>query len=267
MNDLPITLRFTEPYLFADALKRLAIGHSRSDVQIGINTIDPWVRTNHMQLAIDKCPTLKIRGTKKEFHLAEKPRTSYSEIKDLGLNVGKNLSWTAHINNKLKKAVRVFSSFRRNVAFKVITFIKLGLYKSLILSILLYGLDCLILAKYDLQSVEKFQRKAVKWITDQYEDYTKQLRLLNILPLTMYLLLNNLLTLSNLVKENSDHIDLPEINEQTGRKTELFNLQTRRIGKTRTQLVYRNCRIANRIDNEEDFSKPEGLKNRLLELC
>ena len=35
--------------------------------------------------------------------------------------------------------------------------------------------------------------------------------------------------------------------------------------KTRSELVYRNCRIANRIDNEVN-SKTEGLKNRLPEM-
>ena len=146
------------------------------------------------------------------------------------------------------------------------TFIKLGSCKSLIVPILVYELDCLTLTKYDLQILEKFERKVVKWITGQYEDYTNQLRLSNILPLPMYLQLNNLLTLSKLVKENSEHIDLPEINEQRGRKTELFNLQKRRIEKIRTEFVYRNCRIANTTDNEVNFSNPKGMKNRLLEL-
>ena len=142
--------------LFADdSSKILAIGHSQSDVQIDIGAIDSWVRTNHMELAIDKCSALKIRGTEKEFHLAGKPLKTDSEVKDLGITVGINGSWTAHINDRLKKANRVCFSIRRNVAFKVNTLIKLGLYKSVILPILLYGLNCLTLAKCDFQSLEK----------------------------------------------------------------------------------------------------------------
>ena len=117
-------------------------------------------------------------------------------------------------------------SIRRNVTFIVNTFIKLGLYKSPILPILLYELDCLTLAKTDLQNLFYFKKKilkAVEWRTGQFEDCKSQLRLLNILSLSMYLQLKNL-TLSKLVKENSEHIDLPEINEQRGRETELFSL-------------------------------------------
>ena len=40
INDLPDVLRFSEPYLFADDLKKLAPSHNQSDVQIDINTID-----------------------------------------------------------------------------------------------------------------------------------------------------------------------------------------------------------------------------------
>ena len=72
VNDLPDVLRFIEPYWFADDLKILAIGHNQSDVQNDIDAIESWLRTNHMELAIDKSSTLKIRGTKKEFHLAGK---------------------------------------------------------------------------------------------------------------------------------------------------------------------------------------------------
>ena len=236
INDLPNVLRFSEPNLFADDFKILAIGHSQSDVQIDMDAIDSWIRTNHMELAIDKCSMLKNRGTEKEFHLAGKPLKTDSEVRDLAITVGKNFSWTAHINNRLKKANRVFYGIRRNAAFKVNTFIKLGLYKSLILPILLYGLDCLTVVKYEHQSLQKLQRKAVKWIKGQYEDYTNQLRLLNILPLPMYLQLDNLPTPSKLVKENSEHFDLPEINEQRGRKTELFNLEKRRIEKPELNL-------------------------------
>ena len=55
INDSPDFLRFSVPYLFADVLKILAIGNSQSDVQIGIDAIDSWVRTNHIELAIDIC--------------------------------------------------------------------------------------------------------------------------------------------------------------------------------------------------------------------
>ena len=83
------------------------------------------------------------------------------------------------------------------------------------------------------------------------------------LPLPMYLQMNNLLTLSKLASEENEHVDLPEINELRGRMKELFYLR-----KTSTVKMRRvaDCRIANRIDNAIDFLKTAGLKNRILKL-
>ena len=78
--------------------------------------------------------------------------------------------------------------------------------------ILLFGLNCLTLAKTDLQSLEHFQGKAVKWTMGQNEDATRQMQLLEILQLPMYLQLNRLLTLSKVVEENCEHNEVPEIN-------------------------------------------------------
>ena len=39
-----------------------------------------------------------------------------------------------------------------------------------------------------------------------------------------------------------------------------------KIEKTRTEFVYENCRLANRTDNEVNFSQPERLKNRLPDM-
>ena len=58
INDLAGILRFTEWYLSSIELKKLVIGHRQSNVQNEIDAIDPWLRKNHMELAIGKCSTL-----------------------------------------------------------------------------------------------------------------------------------------------------------------------------------------------------------------
>ena len=89
---------------------------------------------------------------------------------------------------------------------------------------------------------------------------------MNILPLPMDLQLISLSTLSELVQEVSEKFDLPEFNEQRGRTTRFFNLQKRKIKKTRFEFAYRDCRKADKNYQEVNFSKSEGLTNRLLEL-
>ena len=79
------------------------------------------------------------------------------------------------------------------MAYKAKTFVKLGSYSPLALSELLYELNFPSPSKADLMNQEKLQWKAC-----------------NLLPLSMYLQRNNLLTLSPLVGEKNEHVDLPE---------------------------------------------------------
>ena len=137
----------------------------QGDFDGDIDAIDSWVGPKLMELAIDKCLTLKRGGTHKEFHLSEKRLKTVSENKDFGITLSKNLSWEAHIKNRLNKANRAFYSIGRNLAYKVKAFNEVGFYKSSILPILLLELDCLKLPKSDPQNLEKFQRKTSKWIT------------------------------------------------------------------------------------------------------
>ena len=65
INDLPDVLRFSDPYLFADDLKILSIGYSDTEFQEDINAVQNWVATNKMELAVDKCAILNIRGPEK----------------------------------------------------------------------------------------------------------------------------------------------------------------------------------------------------------
>ena len=106
----------------------------------------------------------------------------------------------------------------------------------------------------------------MRWITGQNEPYENQLRLLNILPLPMYMQMNDVLTLSMLTQEGRDDIEIPEINKVPGRSTELYTLRKVSLEKARNEFVFKNCRLANRIDNEINFMEPRGLKNRILNL-
>ena len=64
-------------------------------------------------------------------------------VKDLGIHVAADVLWKRQIEERIKKANKVLYMLKRNVATKVKTFVKLGLYKSTILPVLLYGFTCL----------------------------------------------------------------------------------------------------------------------------
>ena len=97
--------------------------------------------------------------------------------------------------------------------------------------------------------------------------YRSQLKILNILPLPMFLQLNDMLLLSKITNEEMrTSISLPERPEIRGRRSKIFKLWKTRREKGRSEFVFRNCRLVNRLDDYIDFMNPQGLKNRLLKL-
>ena len=166
----------------------------------------------------------------------------------------------------MKKANQVFYSPRRNVAFKVNMRIKLGHYKSMILSVLMYGSWCCNLNRGDLRNLKRFQRKVASWITNSKTlSYIEQLRLLNLLPLPMYYQLNDLLLLSSLQQNQSTNTKQPVLSgNRSMRKHDYFDLTKKLLEKSRGEFFFRTQRIANRLHYRIDFGNQHGLKHRVL---
>ena len=178
----------------------------------------------------------------------------------------KHLTWTTHIDSTMSKANKTFYCIRRNLEFKVKMRIKLCLYKSLILSVLTSSLIICNISRNDLGRLERFQKKVLKWITGNYSDYTEQLRLLNILPLALFLQLNELLMMASFMHEGNNHIKLPAKIENPGRTKEIFNLNKTRTEKARGEYTFRTCRLINRLNQKIEFREMRGLKQRLIQM-
>ena len=86
-----------------------------------------------MGLAIEKCAKVFFKGQESHFYLCGSLLQTSAGVKELGIRIQSDLTWKIHLEERMKKANRVFYSLRRNVAFKVNMRIKLGLYKSMIL--------------------------------------------------------------------------------------------------------------------------------------
>ena len=81
---------------------------------------------------------------------------------------------------------------------------KLELYKSMIVPTLIYASSCIGLSKYVSSCLEKTQKRMVKWITASNWDYKHSLTTLGILPLTMYIQINDILLLSKIIQGDYD---------------------------------------------------------------
>ena len=175
----------SEPFIFADDLKVLAVQKSYCEVQDDLHGIENWVIQNKTELATDKCAYLIFRGRDQQYKLMGKDLAKTVTVKDFGIHVADDLSWQHHIEAKMKTN-KVLYMLKRNNAIKVNTFVKLRLYKSLIFRVLLYGFTCLTSGRTEIQILEKFQKKVVNCITGNKDTENRiQLRLLNILPLPM----------------------------------------------------------------------------------
>ena len=130
INDLPDVLLFSEPFIFANDLKILAVQSSYWEVQDDLHGIENWIIQNKMEFAIDKCAYLNLRDRDQQYKLMGKDLAKSTTVNDLGIHMEADVSWKQHIEERMKKANKVLYMLKRNVANKVNTFVKLGLYKS-----------------------------------------------------------------------------------------------------------------------------------------
>ena len=113
-------------------------------------------------------------------------------------------------------------------------------------------------------SQRHFQRKAIKWIMgNQSDDYKRQLSTLNLLPLPMFLQVNDLLLFSSLCDEQHEMIP-PRVPPNRRTRT-LFETGGARTEKARSEFFFRNSRLANRLNLYIIFDEKAGLKSRILE--
>ena len=174
-----------------------------------------------------------------------------------------HLNWPTFIYAGMKKADSVFYLLKKNFSYKTQATCKLGLYKSLLVPVLTYGFYCTALSRADMKCLEKFHRRVVQWITcSKVSSCISQLRLLNLLPVLMFLQLSDILLLAKLSNESIQL--LLQTNENLGGRTEYFKLPTTRTERTKGDFTLRTCRLITNLHEVMDFSVTTGLKERIL---
>jgi hypothetical protein len=201
-----------------------------------------------------------------ELHLENSILKISNQERDLGILVTSSLKWTAHVKLSCQKANSVLFMVKRNISRATCRDSRLNLYKSLVISVMVYGSPVWYPSKTYLKMVEGVQHRATRWIFS-YDDipYINRLQELNLLPLSIYLELLDLLTLSKVIHRQVD-IELPPCLSfsETRRNRKIFILPKVRLERSRTNFWYRSARLANILPQEVDFLNPVGLKGRLL---
>ena len=90
--------------------------------------------------------------------------------KDLGIHIHESLFSEKHREHRVKKANSVLYILKSNISPQIARNVNLGLYKSKLLPVLVYGLQSSALTKTDLNLLKKFQKRC--WIQKSTEVQT-----------------------------------------------------------------------------------------------
>ena len=156
--------------LFADDMKLYSIlRDTKEDVeelQKDLIRLESWSHVWQLKFNTDKCETMRISKkndySSPQYHLCGNQLKAVSEVKDLGIYITSNLSWSMQTNKCANKANSVLGFIRRTVGPKNPQLFS-KLYKSLVRPIHEYCAPvwCPHLKK-DLNTLEKVQHRASK---------------------------------------------------------------------------------------------------------
>ena len=138
------------------------------------------------------------------------PRMDSSSYKDLGIILSEDLSWGKHYKSITAHAYKVLGLIHRTFLPSHSTSTVVKLYVSLVRSQLFYCTQiwCPHLMK-DILSIERVQRRATKYILNDYTNcYKTRLIKLRLLPLMYLFKIQDILFAIKSIKTPSSHFDI-----------------------------------------------------------
>ena len=172
---------------------------------------------------MSKCKTIRLllKQTEETSHYSVQDNTieQVNSYRDLGITVTQDLSWSQQHSKICGKAYMSLNLIRRIIPTNYSTNLKKQLYLSLVRSHLTY---CSQLWRpkliKDIKSLEKVQRRATKYILNDYvSDYKARLCKLKLLPLMRWFELQDIMFIVKCMQQQSD--DIRELVSFTSSKT------------------------------------------------
>ena len=151
-----------------------------------------------MPFNVDKCTHVSFTKSSIKFCFNNREIKLVDSQKNLGVIISNDMCWNHHIDKAVLKVNKTYFGFKR-IILNLNRVAKLNLFKSMIITVILYASPCFGLNKYVMFELETNQRRAVKWICVSSVPYNENLKVLGILLLPMYVQLNNFLLLSKLI--------------------------------------------------------------------
>ena len=187
INDLPDNIS-SSIRLHADDVIIYRSIYSNEDMihlQMDLDTLSKWALDWHMTFNLDKCEHLVITNIRSplcsEYKINDHSICKVSNAKYLGVTINHNLSWANHIGTISRKANAVHGFLQRNLR-KCSTSIKSLAYFTYVRPILEYA--SVVWAphtKCHITMLEKIQRRAARFVCNNYSRYNSVTDMLNML--------------------------------------------------------------------------------------
>ena len=272
INDLPNCTNYSLCYGYCDDLKLLST--TPEGMQEDVKNLENWCSENSMILNNKKCKLLNVKGSCQIQLLNSQLQDAFVH-RDLGIQMTANLSWSSNCESRVQSAIKAFYLIKRNVSSKASTKSKLDLYIGYIVPIATYASQVWYANKSELKQLERIQRKATAWILSSTEiDYPQRLRLLMLLPLSMYIELHDILFLFAVKNQKydinlEDYTDKTEINRSTRQVSRgELNIPKLRLKKSEENFWVRASQLHNLFSHLINFDQHDlpSLKSTLTDI-
>ena len=214
MNDLPDAIHWSKAFLFADdtkCFKQIKSLEDQQHFQHDLDNLSSWCTTSCLSFNSSKSIHISFNcKISTSYNIRDTPINSNHSHKDLGIIINDSLNWNFHHDAILGKAYRTLGLIRRTFNKTISTPAKFKLYTSLVRSQVLYCSP--VWRPYllkDIQRLEQLQRRATKYILNDYiSDYKTRLTRLQLLPIMYILEIADILFLIKNLKNPTDSFNI-----------------------------------------------------------
>ena len=152
-------------------------------LQSNLESLQHWERTWDMEFNPCKCQVIHITCSKSlvksRYFMHNQELESVDAAKYLGVTISKEPSWNSHINNITSSANKTLGFVKRNVVTRNKD-IKTMAYNSLVRPQFEYASDVRSpFTKENINKIEKVQRRAARWVTNDYSSYSSVMDMLS----------------------------------------------------------------------------------------
>ena len=218
-----------------------------------------WCTQNGLKINKDKCNFIRFNGKFADcIFVNNQPVHSINLLKDLGLLVSSDLTWSDHIGKKLLSSNKSFHFIKRSIPYHIPLSVKLMFINICVKSILLYASHVPVWSPSltMLRKLENFIRKCLTWVTGHLP-YLKQLSSRNSLRISFTLIFNDLILFHKMLNGDSELLFAAYyyFKVTTLRSSALRTVKTARRWSTETFFTHRTARAVNYMlkTSEIDF--------------